>query len=63
MNRAELARSLARRWGRRGLDPSRLLEVVDVPPGDPLRTLLADRDIPVPERLALAVGGPAFQWR
>ncbi len=63
MNRAELARSLARRWARRGLEATRLLEVVDVPRGDPLRKLLADRDIPVPERLALAVGGPAFQWR
>jgi uncharacterized protein (DUF1800 family) len=63
MNRAELARNLARRWGRRGIDPRRLLEVIDVPEHDPLRTLLADSDIPAPERLALAVGGPAFQWR
>jgi len=63
MNRAELARNLARRWGRRGIDPRRLLEVVDVPEQDPLRTLLADSDIPAAERLALAVGGPAFQWR
>jgi len=63
MNRAELARSLARRWGRSGLEPTRLLDVVDVPQGDPLRKLLADRNVPAPERFALAIGGPAFQWR
>ncbi len=63
MNRAELARSLARRWGRGGLDPRRLLDVVDVAPSDPLRKMLEDREIPAPERLALAVSGPAFQWR
>jgi len=63
MNRAELARSLARRWSRAGLEAERLLEVVDVAPSDPLRTLLADGTISGPERLALAIGGPAFQWR
>jgi uncharacterized protein (DUF1800 family) len=64
MNRAELARTLAGQMAGRGdLDPRRLLDVVDIADGDPLRTLLADRSIPVPERMALAVGGPAFQWR
>ncbi len=64
MNRGELARTLAR-WlrlqGRQ--DPRRLLEVVDVEPGDPLETLLADSSIPAPDRMALAIAGPAFQWR
>jgi uncharacterized protein (DUF1800 family) len=67
LNRAELARTLARtlarRLGSRAPEPAALLEVVDVPSGDPLRPLLADRSIPAPERLALALAGPAFQWR
>ena len=64
MNRAELARSLAGRLapGER-FDPRHLLDVVDVEPRDRLRTLMADNAIPVPERVALAIGGPAFQWR
>ena len=40
-----------------------LLDVVDVPPGDPLHTLLADSSIAADERIALALAGPAFQWR
>jgi uncharacterized protein (DUF1800 family) len=63
LNRAELARTLARRLGPRAPEPAALLDVVDVPAGDPLRPLLADRSIPVPERLAIALAGPAFQWR
>ena len=63
LNRAELARTVARRVAGRGLEPRALLEVVDVPPGDPLRTLLADGSIPAEERIALALAGPAFQWR
>jgi len=80
MNRAELARSLARRVGsdtrgvgdrrtngdRRGsggLDPRMLLDVVDVEVGDPLHGLIADQSISVEERIALTIGGPAFQWR
>lgn len=64
MNRAELSRSIARRLALgRGNTPERLLEVMDVPDGDPLVSLLADDDIPVRDRLALAFAGPAFQWR
>jgi uncharacterized protein (DUF1800 family) len=64
LNRAELARTVARRLaGQARLDPRRLLEVVDVPNGDPLRTLLADTSIQPAERIALALAGPAFQWR
>ena len=33
------------------------------PAGDPLRTLLADNSIAPDERIALALAGPAFQWR
>jgi uncharacterized protein (DUF1800 family) len=64
MNRAELARTVSRRLGRMDrLDPRQLLDVVDVPATDPLRTLLADDSISRPERVALLIGGPAFQWR
>jgi len=63
MNRAELARSIGRRIARSGLEPSRLLEVVDSPDTDPLGRMAADRSIPIGERVALVLGGPAFQWR
>ena len=32
-------------------------------PGNPLHSLIADTSIPAPERVALAIAGPAFQWR
>ena len=78
LNRAELARTIARRLrtstpargglisfeGRaRRIDPRMLLDVVDVPSGDPLHKLLADNTIAADERIALALAGPAFQWR
>ena len=64
MNRAELARSFGRGAGRAPrMDPTRLLDVVDVPPSDPLVGLVRDDSIPVQERVALVFGGPAFQWR
>lgn len=63
MNRAELARSLAPHLSRGGLDPTRLLEVVDIGGDDPLRALLHDVTLDADERVALALGGPAFQWR
>jgi uncharacterized protein (DUF1800 family) len=63
LNRAELARSVARAIGGRTIDPRLLLDVVDVAPDDPLSGLLNDTSIAVPERVALAVAGPAFQWR
>jgi uncharacterized protein (DUF1800 family) len=69
LNRAELARSAAgrleggARGNRPGLDPTRFLDVVDVPDDDTLRTLLADGGIAIDERTALVFGGPAFQWR
>jgi uncharacterized protein (DUF1800 family) len=63
LNRGELARSLSQQPGIRGLDPRLLLDVVDVADGDPLRGLLADTSIPPADRLALALAGPAFQWR
>ena len=62
LNRAELARSMARRLRGR-VDPRTLVEVVDVPGGSPLRDLLFDDSVPVDERVALAIAGPAFQWR
>ena len=63
LNRAELARTVARRLRTQRIDPRSLLEVVDVPSADPLRTLLADTSISVDDRIALALAGPAFQWR
>lgn len=63
LNRAELARTIARRMRAQRIDPRMLLDVVDVPAGDPLRMLLADNTIAPDERIALALAGPAFQWR
>jgi len=63
LNRAELARTVARRMRTQRIDPRGLLEVVDVPTGDPLHRFLTDNSIGVDERMALALAGPAFQWR
>ncbi|MBA2556979.1 MAG: DUF1800 domain-containing protein [Chloroflexi bacterium] len=63
LRRAELSRTLARRVVRPGVDPRELLDVVDIAGSDPLHALLADRSIPADERVALAIAGPAFQWR
>jgi uncharacterized protein (DUF1800 family) len=62
LNRAELARTFARRL-RIPDDPRVLLDVVDVAEGDPVRKVLADRTISAADRVALGVAGPAFQWR
>lgn len=63
MNRAELARSVAERAGDGRLDPALLLEVMEPDDGGALATMLSDASIAPDERLALALGGPAFQWR
>ena len=63
LNRAELSRTVARRLRARRIDPRGLLEVVDIPASDPLNRFLADNSIPADERIALALAGPAFQWR
>ena len=63
LNRAELARTIARRIRSQRTDPRILLDVVDVPAGDPLHALVADGSIAADERIALALAGPAFQWR
>ena len=63
LNRAELARSVARRLRVESAEPRQLLDVVDVPPGDQLQTFVADASIPAAERIALVLAGPAFQWR
>jgi uncharacterized protein (DUF1800 family) len=62
MNRAELARTIARRVGRRA-DPAALLELVEVAASDPIHDLVADRTVGRQERVALVLAGPAFQWR
>ena len=63
LNRAELARTIGRRLRTPRIDPRSMLEVVDVEKSDPLQTLLSDNSIAAPERVALAMAGPAFQWR
>lgn len=69
MNRAELARTLAgeafrsRGGGRRRWDPASLLDVISIDDDDPLQGLATDTSIDAEERLALIIGGPAFQWR
>jgi len=63
LNRAELARTIARRLRGQRVDPRALVDVVDVPSGDPLHKLLADKTIAADERMALLLAGPAFQWR
>ena len=63
MNRAELARSIARTIGARIPDPAVLLETIDVAQQDTTSIMLRDTSTPREERLALALGGPAFQWR
>jgi uncharacterized protein (DUF1800 family) len=63
LNRAELARSVARRLRVESAEPRQLLDVVDVPPGDQLQKFVADASIPPAERIALVLAGPAFQWR
>jgi uncharacterized protein (DUF1800 family) len=62
MNRAELARSIGRRVAR-GVDPVALVETTSAGADDPVRAMVADRGIPAEERVALAIAGPAFQWR
>ncbi len=63
MNRAELARSLAGQAPRDDLRPERLLSVLELSGDDPLPALVHDETIGARERLALVLGGPAFQWR
>jgi len=63
LNRGELARTISKQPAISGLDPQSLADVVDVPSGNPLHAMLTDRSISAPERIALAIAGPAFQWR
>lgn len=62
LNRAELARTLARRVAR-GFEAPSLLDVLDTDSADPLRKMLVDDTVPADERVALALAAPAFQWR
>ena len=63
LNRAELARAVARRLRVQRVDPRQLLDVIDVPAADQLHKFVADVAIPADERLALVLAGPGFQWR
>jgi hypothetical protein len=55
---ARLAQSIPR-----DVDPRALLELVQPEDAGPLEAVLADTSVDAAERLALAIGGPAFQWR
>ena len=64
LNRAELARTVARRAGPGAGDvAARLADVMDVESNAPARTMLGDASIDARERIAIAIAGPAFQWR
>ena len=63
LNRAELARAVTRRLRLQRVDARTLLDVVDIPAGDPLHAFASDNSIPADERMALVLAGPAFQWR
>jgi uncharacterized protein (DUF1800 family) len=63
LNRAELARTLARRMRDARLDAAAFLDVLDAGAADPLRALLKDTSIAAGDRVALAIAGPPFQWR
>ena len=63
MNRAELARTITGRVAARSVEPSRLLDVVEVGEMSRLPGFLSDSRISAAERLALAFAGPEFQWR
>jgi uncharacterized protein (DUF1800 family) len=63
LNRGELARSVPRLVDTAHIDPRTLLELTEVPAGDPLAGLLSDTSIPVHDRLALGLASPPFQWR
>jgi uncharacterized protein (DUF1800 family) len=63
LNRGELARTITKQPAVQRVEPRLLLELVDVPSTDPIHTLLVDNTISAPERIALAIAGPAFQWR
>jgi uncharacterized protein (DUF1800 family) len=63
LNRGELARTISRLPSVAEIDPRSLLDAVDVPAGSPLHAMVADTSIPAAERVALAISGPAFQWR
>ncbi|MGI9628072.1 MAG: DUF1800 domain-containing protein [Longimicrobiales bacterium] len=63
MNRAEFAQSIAKRFRRNTEDPGALAEVVEYDPGGALTTTLSDAQVQKHDRVALALAGPAFQWR
>jgi uncharacterized protein (DUF1800 family) len=63
LNRGEMARTLARRATRGRREPQALASVADIGASDPLRAVLADAEVPVTDRVALALASPALQWR
>jgi hypothetical protein len=63
LNRGELARTVSRLPVVEGVEPQALLSVMDESAAAPLASMLADGSIPRDERIALALAGPAFQWR
>ena len=62
LNRAELARTIARRAARNA-EPRELAALAGVPATDPLQAMISDTSVPLDERVALVLAAPAFQWR
>ena len=63
MNRAELGRTIATQVARRGFEPERLLDTIDMQDASSLPQLIGDETIERGERVALFLSGPDFQWR
>lgn len=63
MNRAEFAQSIARRFRRNIESPIALAEVVEHDAGGSLAATLSDSQVGTRDQIALALAGPAFQWR
>lgn len=63
MNRAELARTFADKTRRDGIDPVKMLDVIDVSEDEQLHQILTNRSIKSTDRLALVFASPTFQWR
>lgn len=63
LNRAELARTMARRFTAGDTDARALIETIDVAGDDPVHAMLDDSTIRPADRVALVFASPSFQWR
>lgn len=63
MNRAELARSIARHVARSRVEPLALAERLHLDAADPRMAILEDETLSRQDRFAITFASPAFQWR